>query len=1109
MAELQMEDIEDVGLARTNPALVKIVQEMNDELAAQGYTLTVTGGARSEEHNAEVNGNPNSKHLTGNAVDMYADVPDGLLEEMAERHGASYLWHDAGTGMHFHMQLDDDYAPVQPENVPTSYTALAALTSGAGTTGGVLPEHDDLPEDTVDYSTYHGEPEAEKLDFLSALASNFWDSVSSTGTAYVLQSLYGGDLRTGWVYRPVTDDDVEYVKAMLPDDREAQEFCLMHGKDAQEVRWLVNQRLVDKKRRAEIERWRSEAESTLAKGAVALAGAAGMLVDPMVVMPQLEALNGAKVLSVFGRSLQNAGKARQIVQAATKAMLETGTEQALLQVADDSLRAGLGGEKLDYGVNAALALVAGSALRTYGLLQKGAAADALITALDKTETTAIASTIMPVEKTAPLGLQKTLGRKPYRRLVHTINKELATPSSGLSEISKRLGTTDPMTVLREAAWQGKVPKKILRKLESHEHIRARAEGRAPAIRSDAEAIEWLKKQDLSPVQEIPIGDVGSETYKYAMALHDGELAKKLSVPMLDRLQKTGRVVVTTAERAGQLLEKMSGKNLPVTAKAFYVPNEDYAFLLADRVKPEEVGGVLAHEFAVHGGLRKTLGDDAYQKLMEQVHKQANTPGTKAFKARQALSSHDPEEILAHLIETDQLSSRLMDRLRGMFNKAGKTDGVTFTKEDAKAILSERLDAKREAVSGVHFNEDGSTAFAGIQFSKDSLLNPRLWDDLFETEETVVRKTQGGWLLSHVPDALKPRVGRFTKMLEQGYFGHAYTSASNTMRGLAGKLWEDARGRGAARANTLAAETHKEMLKKQLYRHILVYVDARTEALGQITGRFSREKALAFDKEVMRYYNARYAGNVAGGLMEDAPEGVKKAAQILDQYRKTQIDLGKRSSELVGSEYGNLVEKDWEPIDMELWRHIDKDAQLRLLNHGNTVEERAALEACLQEYARRFAKRDVIRQQLEREGQLAVQRAHAKGETAVAVPVTDDLVEDYIEQESSRWAVECLDITDGAHDIQSASAVDLDRGSLGDLPFFRKRLAVDTSGVMEFNVGGNRFEFSFDGSLRDFDLTKILQQNAERFAGEAAVKAVFGSQHGQCTDWQRKAHFLLA
>ena len=1093
MAELQMEDIEDVGLARTNPALVQIVQAMNDELAAKGYTLTVTGGARSEEHNAEVNGDPHSKHLTGNAVDLDADVPDGLLEEIAERHGVSYLWHDAGTGMHFHMQLDDDYEPVQPESVPTSYTSLAALTSGAGTTGGVLPEHDELPEDALDYSTYHGEPETEKLGFLSALASNFWDSVSSTGSAYVVQSMYGGDIRNGWIYRPVSDDDVDYVKAMLPDDREAQEFCLMHGKDAQEVRWLVNQRLVDKKRRAEIERWRSETESTLAKGAVALAGAAGMLVDPMIVMPQLEALNGAKVLSVFGRSLQNAGKARQIVRAATKAILETGTEQALLQVADDSLRAGLGGEKLDYSVNAAVALVAGSALRTYGLMRRDNASDAVVTALEKTETQAIASVITPPEKTAPVGLQRAMGRRPYRRLVHTLDKEIANPASDLAAIGKRLGTTDAMTVLREAAWTGKVPKKILRKLEAHEHIRAKAEGRAPVIRSDADAVEWLKTQDLSPRQEIPIGETGSETYKFAASLHDAELAKKFNAPILDRLQKTGRVVVTNAEHAGQLLEKMSGKKLPANAKAFYVPNEDYAFLLADRVKPEEVSGVLAHEFAVHGGLRKTLGDEAYQKLMERVHTQANTPGTKAYKARQAIASHEPEEILAHLIETNQLSSRMTERLRGLFNKAHKADGLTFTKDDVKAILSERLDAAREAAAGVHYNEDGSTAFAGIQFSKDSLLNPRLWDDLFELEDVVVRKTQEGWLLSHVPDAMKPRVGRFTKMLEQGYFGHAYTSASNTMRGLAGKLWEDARGRGAARANTMAAETHKEMLKKQLYRHILSYVDARTEALGQLTGRFSREKALAFDKEVMRYYNAHYGGNVAGGLAEDAPEGVKKAAAILDEYRKTQIDLGKRSSELVGSQYGNLIEKEWEPVDMELWRHIDKDAQRRLLNHGNTAEERAALEACLQEYARRFAKRDVIRKQLEREGQMAVQRAHAKGETAVAVPVTNDLIEDYIERESDRWAKECLDITDGAHDIQSASAVDLDRGSLGDLPFFRKRLSVDTSGVMEFNVGGNRFEFSFDNDLRDFDLTKILQQNAERFSGEAAVKAVFGSQ----------------
>lgn len=1091
MAELQMEDIEDVGLQNTNPVLRQIIQNMNDELAARGYTMTVTGGARSPEHNAEVNGVPNSLHLTGNAVDLDANVPDGLLEELAEKHGLDYLWHDAGTGMHFHVEMDGEpQEPIEPKS--GSIMDMVASTSGFGGAAGVLPEHDELPEDQIDYASLPSKKPAEKIGFMNALVTNFWDSFTTTGTASVVKSLYYSIFENPTsIFRPISQDDIEFVKAALPDDKESQEFCLLHGQNAEEVRYLVNQRLNEKKRLAEIEQWRRDEESKMKVAASYVTGAVGTLLDPVMWLPQMEALTGMKMLGKLGKAIQNVPKARQIANAAAKVLL-TGTEQTAIQMLDDGMRARFGGQRVDYGTSAAFAFLGGAGLRALRMKRWGKAADSIDTAveasLDKLETDALKSVVMLPEKTAPVGLRRTLGRRTYRRVEAAIAKETARKDSDLAKIAEQYGTTDPMTILREAAHANKVPKNILRKLQSHEHIRAKAEGRTPVIQSLDDAAEWLKKQDLPSVTEIPVGEVGSETYRFASLLHDAKLAVAFKSPILERLGKTGRVVVTTAENASQLVEKMSGRKIPETAKAFYVPNEDYAILLADRVKPEEVNGVLAHEFAVHGGLKKTLGEQTYEELLQRIHKQANNPKTSIFKMRREAGTHDPEEILAYMIEHDKLPSNLMEIMRGLFNKAHKADGISFTKEDVKKILSQQLDAERAAATGIHFNEDGSTAFAGLQFSKDSLFNANLWNDLFSLEGDVVKMTQQGWLLEHVPNFMKPYAGRFTKLFEQGYFGTAFTSASNTMRSLAGQLWEDARGRGAFRLNAMAAETHKEMLKKQLYRGIFQYIDARAEAIGQMAGRFSRAKALAFDQEVYRYYNAHYAGNIAGGLMEDAPDGVKKAAAILDEYRKTQIQLGKNSSRMVGSKYGSLVEDAWEPVDAELWRHIDKDAQTTLLSHANNPEELAALHAQLVEYARRFAKRDVIRQQLEREGQLAAERIRARGETAVPVPVTDDLIEEVIERDAQEWAKKCMDIS-GSHDLQAAENV---TGELGNLPFFRKRLALDTSGIMEFDVGGNRFEFSFDNNLRDFDLTKIMQQNAERFAGDAAVKAVFGS-----------------
>ncbi len=1080
MAELLFEDIEDEGLQRTNPALVRIVQEMNDELAGQGYSLTVTGGARSEEHNAEVNGDPNSKHLTGNAVDLYADVPDGLLEEMAEKHGLSYLWHDAGTGMHFHVQMDGDYEPPE-EGQQTSILHAAAATAGRQVTQGMYSEHEELPEDPIDYDAL---VPSEKPSFLNVLSDNFLDSVTSTGSAYVIQSIYGGIAHSGHIFRPIGQEDIDYVKTMLPDDPEAQEFCLLHGQDAEEVRWLVNQRLVDKKRRAEIERWRAETDSTLQKGAVSLAGAIGMFLDPILLIPQLSALNSTKILGRVGLgAIQNVSKAKRIAAAVAQSALETGTEQALIQVADDSMRSHFGGEKIDYGTNAALAFLGGTAIRAAIGIRNG---EKIVAALDDLETKALKSTIAPPDVNAPVGLRRELGKKTYKDVMAIINKDMAKKDSELFAISERLGTKDANAVLEEAIKTGQVPKRLLKKIRAHEDIRAKAEGRASRINSEEEALEWLKKQEVKR-SSIPIGEVGSETHKWAAQLHDADLAKKFNSKLLNRFVENGRVVVTTAENARQLVKRMSGKELPDTAKSFYIPNEDYAFLLADRVAPEEVNAVLTHEFAIHGGLLKTIGKDAYDTLMQKIHEAANKPNTAFFKARQAIQSHDPEEILAHMVEEGTIPSKFMDSMKSIFRKAFKKEGVpvSFTREDVGRLLAEQLDAKREAALGIHYNPDGSTAFAGIQFSKDSLFNFNLWNDLYALEAEVLERTQQGWYMKHLPEFVKPYASKFTKALEQGYFGEAYTSASHTMHELAGKLWEDARGRGAYRANTMAAETHKELLKRELYKGIFSYMDARAEAIGQYAGRFSREKALAFDKTVIQYYNAKYARHIAGGMLDDVPDSVKKAAEILDGYRKKQIELGKHTSQMVGSKYDNLIEDSWEAVDDELWRHIDKEAQMRLLSHANSKEELQLIQSQLAEYAQRYAMRDVIRKQLEREAKLMVER----GQASEVLEITDEALEDYIKAEAEQWAAKCMDVT-GIHDIQSSVSL---KGELGDLPFFRKRLAMDTSGVMEFDVGGNKFEFSFDNNLRDYDLTKIMQQNAERFSGDAAVKAVFGGQ----------------
>lgn len=73
--------------------------------------LSVTSGRRSIKHNAALPGsNPESKHVYGMAVDLSdrgADLSTGLIESVftdAKALGLWILWHDSGTGKHFHVQ---------------------------------------------------------------------------------------------------------------------------------------------------------------------------------------------------------------------------------------------------------------------------------------------------------------------------------------------------------------------------------------------------------------------------------------------------------------------------------------------------------------------------------------------------------------------------------------------------------------------------------------------------------------------------------------------------------------------------------------------------------------------------------------------------------------------------------------------------------------------------------------------------------------------------------------------------------------------------------------------------------------------------------------------
>lgn len=994
-------DENSVGLQpHTMHGLNKIGHYLND---MYGVMTVVTGGAERWTHQGGTH-----SHHTGDKADIVAQgvTPDTAagqdLVRYCHENGWSINYEDANSP---NAHWDIDFTGSDGRDPQASDNNNAAPQ---GYTGGFLSAIEPVYAKDTSYAFYGDlnpaqvtfsapQPQQEHWGYLEGIAKNFWDSSTTTGFADAMQALWGGLAHSSkWWFQqkdPVTKEDVDYVKAALAGDSEAQTHVLLMGRDSEEIRWLVNQKLIDKKRRQLIDDWKERNDGVISKTLMGAAGLTGYLADPLMLIPLGEAAAGIKIIGRLGTAIRDVGKAREIAAVTAKATYELAKTSAPLggsSIANDYLRQTFGGRNVNYVHDALLAMGAGLALGALGagskaLLQRGKPLSAKIAAeAEKAETQA----------------------------------------------------------LMEAA-------------------------------------------DLDPRL------IHSETIGKMREAHDPSFGKLVNSPLYSKLEQKGRVIAAPYEKARAIIAEASGKELPKTAKAFYVPNEDYAVLITDHIKnpAQDTERLLAHEIGVHAGLYDTLGGKDYGALMKEVQRLSNKDGHIFNQIRRAHDTYDPEEIFAHAVEEGALPNRLMATLQGMVNKALRREGYTLkaTEEDIMNLLKQQAENERSLFRGFHFNEDGTTAFAGVKFSQDNLLNPQLWADYVTLEGEVSKLTQEA-----IPEGLKS-AARFA---DQGYVGLMLNSPSNTARKYAPLLFRDTRGRGIGHVKALPAEDQKERIIRQLAVPFLKMADERMNWITSTGNRLpTRAKQLAFDRMVLRAYNAKYAGHTAAPL-GDIPEQVTRAVEHLHEYRQMQIALGKKSAQDVGAATDDLIDKYWYEVDDELWRVTDNDLRARFLAHYNKPEEAAA---DLAEYYRTFAKRDIIRAKLER--QIDIQNAHIaekniqnakKGLPPIPLKpknVTARDVEDWLE-----------DAIPAA--VQHALYTDLDPiaaqniGALGHLNFLQKRIPMDTGGVMVMNKGTqNAFEFSFDNNIRNFDLDVIMQKNMQRFAGEIAAKNVFHTPSG--------------
>lgn len=849
---------------------------------------------------------------------------------------------------------------------------------------------------TTDYS--EEDADIPEIGTMRAYAENFWDSLTESGIARTLEYVWGGIAHSGkmWYEKkdPVTQEDIDYVSQALPEDKDTQQFILLNGRDSQEIRWLVNQKLVEKNRKAMIAKWKDENDSILAKTAVGIGGAAGYIFDPLNLVPMGSAVKGSLLMGRLGTALMNPAKAKEIAALTARtglALVKQNAPFAGSALVNDYLKQSFSGEEQHYVLDAAVAMLAGTVLSVGGY-----------------------------------GIGKAFSKYGAR---NTLTDDVA------------------------------------------------------AVADHAETKAYRHAADADRIRSETIGEM--------QKLHDTSFGKTLKSDLYNGFEKNGRIIATTYEKARTSLAR-AGIDLPKNAKAFYVPNEDYAVLLTDNIKGKaQVESLLAHEFAVHAGLFQSIGKKEYVSLMNQVKQAMNKKGTVFNALRRKYDTQDPEEVFAHAIEDDVLPQGIAAKLKGTFNRAFRQRGygAKFSQEDIADILRKQADMQRRSEDGFYYNPDGSTAFAGVRYSRDNLLNPHLWEDLYRLDPGITKDTQ-----KDLPAFLR-WIGRKSESGTVGgtHFGVMANSMSNTARHYAPQLFADARGRGMGSVRTLSAEEQKEWIVKRLSLHFGDFLDARAAWIGRNKKLPFRSAQLAFNHMVSLRYNEQYALH-KGTILADVPPEVDRAVDALHRLREEQIEIGEHSADYFGASGGNLIEKDWYPVDYELWRTVDTEARARFLARYNNIQD--AYDD-LAEYYRKYADREIVRSKLERKTEMKnirIERENADRKAKGLEPLKKKEV-NITEDDITYWIDSHIPgAVDHALRLNLDPADGMNLKELGNLSFLQARIPMDTTRVMKFNAGTpNEFDFSFDTHLRSFDLDTTIQKNIQRFAGEIAVKNVFGDE----------------
>lgn len=193
---------------------------------------------------------------------------------------------------------------------------------------------------------------------------------------------------------------------------------------------------------------------------------------------------------------------------------------------------------------------------------------------------------------------------------------------------------------------------------------------AAGLRRNSEGEPVYDEQSLSAIR----GDSGMPavstdgnqvTYSMMKALKNSQVALTDNILRARELiaNAYGKDVLEGLEARGRVKLLDSEADLPAALRggekktnAFYDPMTDTTFMLADRLTPDTVRGLMLHEVGVHHGLERVVGADVYEHMLGEVERLAKAGDGEAAAAVKRADANEtraflkPEERLAYYME---------------------------------------------------------------------------------------------------------------------------------------------------------------------------------------------------------------------------------------------------------------------------------------------------------------------------------------------------------------------------------------------------------------------------------------------------------------------------